>query len=82
MDSDKAYDQHRQDCADKGICHFCEGYGCPRCKPKQWRRIENADRDELMQRLATTETALQRILNMDSCLLADAQAIAKEALDD
>lgn len=32
IDPDKAYDQHRQDCADDGICHFCEGAGdCPRC---------------------------------------------------
>lgn len=30
-DPDTAYDQHRQDCVDEGVCHFCEGEGCPRC---------------------------------------------------
>ena len=31
-DPDRAYDEHRQECCDNGICHFCEGEGCPRCK--------------------------------------------------
>lgn len=26
------YDEYRQRCVDDGICHLCEGEGCPRCR--------------------------------------------------
>ncbi len=71
-DPDRAYDEHRQDCTDAGICHFCED------KNAQYYRDQWARTLEIAKEY---EAALRYIATMQSCLLAHAQEVARNVLE-